>query len=122
MNSFELTYNESTFKFTLNKSGSFPKLQIEISKNNVCYYKSKEIIITKYVIEEIIELIKTGNPSLEVSRFEFRDPDKSFLLFIDGETILIGQTHNLISRRREEFVIKYINKTELLGFLENVNA
>lgn len=66
----------------------------------------------------MIELLKTGNPILNVSRYEFRDPDRSFLLFIYSDTIVIGQTHNLVSGKREEFIIKDIDKIKLLSYLE----
>lgn len=122
MNSFDQIYNGNTFRFTLNKIGSFPRLKIEILADNYCYYRSREIIISKYVIEEIIELLKNGNPNLDVSRFEFRDPDRSFIIFINGETTVIGQTYNLISGQREEFAINQINKIEFLNYLERANV
>ena len=110
------------FTFTLNKFGPFPKFQIEILTDNYCYFKSKEIIISEPVIQEIIELIKTGSLLDDVSRFEFRDADKSFLLFINHETTIIGQTYNLISGKREEFIVKDINKRELLAYIEKANG
>lgn len=122
MNSFDQIYNGNTFKFTLIKSGSFPKFQIEIFTDNNCYFISREIIISKHVIEEMIELFKTGNPFLDVSRFEFRDPDKSFLILINGETTVIGQTYNLVSGKREEFVVKDIDKKKFFIYLESANA
>lgn len=122
MNSFIHKYNGVTFKFTFNKSGSFPKIQIEILADGNCYYKSREINISKYLIQEIIKLLKSGSPLLEVSRFEFRDLDKSFLLFINGETTIIGQTYNLLAGKREEFVVRGINKKELLANLESANV
>lgn len=120
MNSFIHKYNGDTFKFTLYNLGSFTNFQIELLADDNCYYKSREIIISKHVIQEIIKLLKTGSPLLEVSRFEFRDIDKSFLLFINGETTIIGLTYNLLAGKREEFVVKEINKRELLAYLESV--
>ena len=114
--------NGNTFRFTLNKIDSFQTLKIEILADNYCYYRSRAIIISKYVIEEIIELLKNGNPNLDVSRFEFRDPDRSFIIFINGETTVIGQTYNLISGQREEFAINQINKIEFLNYLERANV
>lgn len=122
MNSFNHKYNGDTFMFTLNTFGSFPNFQIEILSDDNCYYKSREIIISKHVLLEMIELLKTGSPLLDVSRFEFRDTDKSFLLFIKGETTIIGQTYNLLAGKREEFVVKEINKNELLAYLERSNG
>ena len=123
MNNFNQKYNANTiFKLTLNKTGSFPKFQIEILIYNSCYFRSREIIISKYVLEEIIELLKNGNPHLDVSRFEFKDSEKSFLLFINGDTTIIGQTYNLLSGKREEFIVKEINKKELLDDLVRSNS
>ena len=122
MNSFDQKHNGNTFTFTLNKSGNFPKFKIEILEDNYCYFKSREIIISEPVIQEIIELIKTGSLLDDVSRFEFRDPDKSFLLFINHESTVIGQTYNLVSGIREEFIFKDINKNVLLTYLERTNA
>lgn len=121
MNSFIHKYNGDTFKFTLNNWGSFPNFQIEILADDYCYYKSREIIISKHVVQDIIKLLKTGSPLLEVSRFEFRDLDKSFLLFINSQTTIIGQTYNLLAGKREEFVVKQINKKELLAYFERAN-
>ncbi len=122
MYSFNQIYDGKTFKFTLNKSGDFPKFQIEILAGNNCYYKSREIIISKHVIQEMIELLNTGSPLLEVSRFEFRDEDKSYLLFIKGQTTIIGQTYNILAGKREAFVIKEINKKELIAYLERTSG
>ena len=123
MNNFNQKYNaNSIFKFTLNKTGSFPKFQIEILTENICNFRSREIIISKYVLEVIIELLKNGNPHLDVSRFEFKDSDKSVLLFINGDTTIIGQTYNLLSGKREEFIVKEINKKELLSDLIRSNS
>lgn len=119
MNSFEHIYKGNTFRFTLNKSETFPKFQIEICDENYCYFISREIIISKHVIDEMIALFKNGNPNLEVSRFEFRDPDRSFLLFIKEDTILIGQTFNFVSGKREEFEMKDIDKMKFLSYLES---
>lgn len=117
--SFECQFNNRTFKLTLNKSGNFPKFQIEISDDNFCYYISREIIISKHVIEEMIKLFKSGNQNGEVSRFEFRDPDKSFLIFINGDTTFIGRTYNFVSGKSEEFDVKGIDKEKFLCYLEN---
>ena len=67
----------------------------------------------------MIELFRNGDPNLEVSRFEFRDPDISFLLFINGETTLIGQTYNFVTGKREEFDVKDIDKIKFLSYLES---
>lgn len=118
MSYFEHISKGKTFKFSLDKSGVFPNFKIEISDDNYCYFISREIIISKHVIEEMIELFRTGDPNLEVSRFEFRDPDRSFLLFIN-ETTLIGQTHNFVTGKREEFDVKDIDKIKFLSYLES---
>jgi len=122
VNSFEQIFYGNTFKFTLNKSESFPKFQIELFNENKCYFKSKMIFIAKPVIQEIIDLLKTGNRFLYVSRFEFRDSDKSFFIFIKSETTIIGQTYNLISRIREDFVVRDIDKKKFLSYLERANS
>lgn len=80
------------------------------------------IFIAKPVIQEIIDLLKTGNRFLYVSRFEFRDSDKSFFIFIKSETTIIGQTYNLISRIREDFVVRDIDKKKFLSYLERANS
>lgn len=65
----------------------------------------------------MIELFKTGNPYANVSRFEFRDLDKSFFTLIKGETILIGKTFNLVSGKCEEFEVMDFDKMKLLNYL-----
>jgi hypothetical protein len=118
VNYFENIYNGKTFRFTLNKSGDFSKFQIKIYDNNHLYFISRKIVISKHVIEEMIELFKTGNPYLNVSRFEFRDPDKSFLILIKGETIFIGKTYNFVSGKCEEFAVTDVDKLKFLSYLE----
>ena len=120
MNSFDQIYNDKTFKFTLDLTRSFPIFKILIFTNNFCTYKSKEIIISKNVIQEMIELFKYGSILFDdVSRFEFRDPDKSSLIFIKSNTAVIGQTYNMISGKREEFVVTEIDKKKFGDYLES---
>ena len=71
------------------------------------------------MIEEMIELFKTGNPYLNISRFEFRDPDRSFLILDKGETTFIGKTYNLVFGKCEEFQVKDIDKIKFLHYLES---
>ncbi len=71
------------------------------------------------MIEEMIELFKTGNPYLNISRFEFRDPDRSFLILIKGETTFIGKTYNLVSGKYEELQVKDVDKIKFLYYLES---
>ena len=120
MNSFEQTNNETSFKFTLMKMGGLPKFQIELFRKKSCYFKSKEVIFSKTSIEEMIHLFKNGNPLLNVTRFEFKDVDKSVLIFLKGETTVIDNSHNVISGKREDFEFKDIDKTALLTYLEKV--
>ena len=80
------------------------------------------IIIAKPVIQEIIELLKTGSQFLDVSRFEFRDSDKSFFIFIKSETTIIGQTYNILSRIKEDFEVKNLDKNKFLSYLELANV
>lgn len=121
MEYFEQVNSIETFRLTLNIFGDHPTLKVEILKNGRCNYRSKNVLISNWVLEELIELLRKGNPQLNVSRFEFMDPDRSYLLFISSETKLMGQTFNTISRKKEEFFIDYIDKVKLLEYLENAS-
>lgn len=121
MNSFEQTNNDNSFKFTLVKMGAIPKFKIELFRKNSCYFKSKEIVISKTAIDEMTNLFRNGNPLLNVARFEFKDVDKSFLIFLKSETTVIGNTYNIIAGKREDFEFKDIDKKAFLNYLESVN-
>ncbi len=94
--------------------------QIELFRESICYFKSKEVIISKTAIDEMTSLFTKGNPLLNVTRFEFKDVDKSFLIFLNSETTVIGNTHNLIEGKREDFEFKGIDKRAFLNYLEKV--
>ena len=63
---------------------------------------------------------KKGTRFLEVSRFEFRDPDRSFLILIKSETKIIGKTYNIVSGKCEEFKVMDFDKSKFLNYLESV--
>jgi len=70
----------------------------------------------------MIHVFETGDPFLNVSGCEFRDPDRSYLILIKSQTTIIGRTYNLVSGKREDFEVKDIDKKKFLSYLKMANA
>jgi hypothetical protein len=76
-------------------------------------FESKKIHVPIHIIEGLIEYLKHGNPFNYPYRVEFRDVDKSYLIFFYYGEKMIFRSFNRINSRVEEFEFDDMDKMRL---------